>query len=172
MSTERLGREGYEDAGRFPDYSRVRLSPTLPVRTTLTSGNGAARRHSLRKGLTALGTTVVNPAGEGRRVQHGASFARVFGKPNPTAAVRGRPNQGFHSHLFGFDLEDVSLGLTKAENPGSPAALGAALVHAYLAGRSRSQAGSEVRCHNPSLLHRAESISKRPVSFRRARVTF
>ena len=66
-------------------------------------------------------------------------------KPNPTATVRGRPNQGFNSHLFGLGLEDLSFGLTQTENPGSAAALGAALVHAYLAGRSRTQAVSEVR---------------------------
>ena len=166
MSTERLERDGHKDsgqsapwgvgradglvAGRFRYYSRLMLSLNRPAGTTLTSGDGAARCHSLRKGPAALGPTFVNPAGEGGRVQHGASFARVFGKPNPTATVRGRPDQGFHSHLFGLSLEDLSLGLTQAENPSSTAALGAALVHAYLAGLCRIQAGPEVRCHSPS----------------------
>ena len=144
------------DSGRFRNYSQPRLSPNRPAGPTLTSGDGAARSHLLRKGPAALGATFVNPAGEGGRVQHGASFARVVGKPNPTATFRGRPDQGFHSQLFSFGLEDLSLRLAQAENPGPTAALGAALVHAYLAGRSRTQAGSKVRCHYPSPLHRAD----------------
>ena len=156
LSTEHLGRDKYQGNVQLRDYSRLMLSLTFQAATALSSGDGAARCHSLRKGPTALGATIVNPAGEGDRIQHGASFARVLGKPNPTATFRGRPNQGFHSQLFSLGPEDLSLRLAQAENPGSTAALGAALVHAYLAGRSRTQAGSEVRCHNPSPLFLAQ----------------
>ncbi len=175
LSTERFGRDGCMDFGRLaawgvggrhgcgwasrrgrqynPGKSQLDFGIARPAGATLTSGDGAARRHSLWKGPTALGATFVNPAGEGGRIQHGASFARVFGKPNPTATVRGRPEQDLHSQLLGLGLEDLSLRLAQAENPGPATALGAALVHAYLAGRSRIQAGSKVRCHYPSPLH-------------------
>ena len=156
MSTERLGRDKYQGNVQLRDYARLMLSLTRQAATALSSGDGAARCHSLRKGPTASGATFVNPAGEGGRVQHGASFARVVGKPNPPATFLGRPDQGFHSQLFSLGPEDLSLRLAQAENPGSTAALGAALVHAYLAGRSRTQAGSKVRCHYPSPLHRAD----------------
>ncbi len=155
LSTECLGRDKYQGNIQLRDYSRLMLSLTRPAATTLTSRDGAARCQSLRKGPAALGATFVNPAGEGGWVQHGASFAWVVGKPNPPATFRGRPNQGFHSQLFSLGPEDLSLRLAQAENPGPAAALGAALVHAYLAGRSRIQAGSEVRCHNSSCLNRA-----------------
>ena len=155
LSTEILGRDKYQVNDQLHDYSRLRLSLARQAETSLTSGDGAARCHSLRKGPAALGATFVNPAGEGGWVQHGASFARMVGKPNPTAAFRGRPDQGFHSQLFSLGLKDLSLGLTQAKNPGSTTALGAALVHAYLAGRGRAESGSEVRCHNPSPLNRA-----------------
>ncbi len=156
LSTERFGRDKYQGNVPLRDYSRLMLSLTRLAATALTSGDGAARCQLLRKGPAALGATFVNPAGEGDRIQHGASFTRVVGKPNPTATFRSRPDQGFHSQLFSLGLEDLSLGLAQAENPGSSAALGAALVHAYLAGRSLTQAGSKVRCHYTSPLHRAD----------------
>ena len=182
LSTERIPRDKYQGNVKFRDYSRLMLSITCLVDTALTSGDGAARSHLLREGLAALGAMFVNPAGEGGWVQHGASFARMVRKTNPTAAFRGRPDQGFHSQLFGFGLEDLSLRLTQAENPGSTAALRAALVHAYLAGRSRTQAGSKVRCHYPSPLHRADlarifpeilsGLSRNPLNRRAKRSTF
>ncbi len=156
LSTERFGRDKYQGNVPLRDYSRLMLSLTRLAATALTSGDGAARCHLLRKGPTALGATFVNPAGEGDRIQHGASFTRVVGKPNPTATFRGRPDEGFHSQLFSLGPEDLSLRLAQAENPGPAAALGAALVHTYLAGRSRTQAGSKVRCHYPSPLYRAD----------------
>ena len=158
LSIEPLGRDEYQDNGRFRFYTRLMPSPTRPAGTALTARDCAARCHPLRKGPAALGATVVNPAGEGSRVQHGASFTRVLGKPYPASTVRGRPNQGFHSHLCGLGLEALNLGLSQAENPGPAAALGAALVHAYLAGRSRTQASSEVRRHNPSPHHRLKNL--------------